>query len=196
MGYHAGNYIVLRHPKGSSAAKVAWFPGPKDAGWVKAGNKGFRKALAGSTVDIVAVRYGDTGKTTQTALLEEVLNAHPDIDYVAGTAVTAVAAVRILRARGLADRIKVMAYYFTPEVYREIKRGHLLGAPTDSPVIQGRIAVDQLVRILENRPFMKQVGPRIQVIDRGTINTFDRATSLAPGGFRTTYSVNVQLRTE
>lgn len=196
MGYHAGNYIALRHPKGSSAAKVAWFPGPKDAGWVKAGNKGFRKALAGSTVDIVAVRYGDTGKTTQTALLEEVLNAHPDIDYVAGTAVTAVAAVRILRARGLADRIKVMAYYFTPEVYREIKRGHLLGAPTDSPVIQGRIAVDQLVRILENRPFMKQVGPRIQVIDRGNINTFDRATSLAPGGFRTTYSVNVQLRTE
>ena len=81
-------------------------------------------------------------------------------------------------------------------VYREIKRGHLLGAPTDSPVIQGRIAVDQLVRILENRPFMKQVGPRIQVIDRGNINTFDRATSLAPGGFRTTYSVNVQLRTE
>jgi periplasmic protein TorT len=196
MGYQAGNYIALRHPKGSSAVKVAWFPGPKDAGWVKAGNKGFREALAGSAVEIAAVRHGDTGKTTQTALLEEVLNAYPDIDYVAGTAVTAVAAVRTLRARGLTDRIKVMAYYFTPEVYREIKRGHILGAPTDSPVIQGRIAVDQLVRILEHRPFMKQVGPHIQVIDSGNINAFDRATSLAPDGFRATYSVNVQLKTE
>lgn len=196
MGYHAGDYIARRHPKGSPPAKVAWFPGPKDAGWVKAGNKGFLKALAASAVEIAAVRYGDTGKITQTALLEEVLNAHPDIDYVAGTAVTAVAAVRTLRVRGLTDQIKVMAYYFTPEVYREIKRGHILGAPTDSPVIQGRIAVDQIVRILEHQPFMKQVGPRIHVIDKGNIDTFERTTSLAPSGFRATYSVNVQLRTE
>jgi protein TorT len=196
MGYHAGDYIARRHPGGNPAVKVAWFPGPQDAGWVKAGDKGFRRALIGSAVEIAVVRYGDTGKTVQTALLEEVLDAHSDIDYVAGTAVTAVAAVRTLRGRGLTDRIKVMAYYFTPEVYREIKRGHILGAPTDSPVIQGRIAVDQLVRILERRPFMKQVGPRIQVIDSSNISTFDRATSLAPDGFRATYSVNIQLRTK
>ncbi len=194
MGYHAGAYIARRHPGGSPAAKVAWFPGPQDAGWVKTGDKGFRRALVGSAVEIAAVRYGDTGKTVQTALLEEVLDAHSDIDYVAGTAVTAVAAVRTLRGRGLTDRIKVMAYYFNPEVHREIKRGHILGAPTDSPVIQGRIAVDQLVRILEQRPFMKQVGPRIQVIDSDNINTFDRTTSLAPDGFRATYSANIQLR--
>jgi protein TorT len=152
--------------------------------------------LAGSTVEIAAVRYGDTGKTAQTALLEEILDTHSDIEYVVGTAVTAVAAVRTLRSRGLTDRVKVMAYYFTPEVYRGIKRGHILGAPTDSPVIQGRIAVDQLVRILEHRAFMKQVGPRIHVIDSSNINTFDRATSLAPDGFRATYSVNIQLRTK
>jgi periplasmic protein TorT len=196
MGYHAGKYIARRHPGGSPAVKVAWFPGPQDAGWVKAGDKGFRRALVGSAVEISSVRYGDTGKNTQTTLLEEVLDANSDIEYVAGTAVTAVAAVRTLRGRGLTDRIKVMAYYFTPEVYRGIKRGHILGAPTDSPVIQGRIAVDQLVRIIEHRPFMKQVGPRIQVIDSGNINTFDRTTSLAPDGFRATYSLNIQLRTK
>jgi protein TorT len=196
MGYHAGDYIARRHPKGSPSVKIAWFPGPQDAGWVKAGNKGFRKALAAGAVEIAAVRYGDTGRITQTALLEEVLDTHPDIDYVAGTAVTAVAAVRTLRVRGLTDQIKVMSYYFTPEVYREIKRGHILGAPTDSPVIQGRIAVDQLVRILEHRPFMEQAGPRIHVIDKANINTFERTTSLAPSGFRATYSVNVQLRSE
>ncbi len=196
MGYQAGAYIARRHPGGSPGVKVAWFPGPQDAGWVKAGDKGFRRALVGSAVEIVATRYGDTGRAAQTALLEEVLDAHTDIEYLAGTAVTAVTAVRILRHRGLTKRIKVMAYYFTPGVYRGIKRGQILGAPTDSPVIQGRIAVDQLVRILEHRPFMKQVGPRIQVIDSGNINTFDRATSLAPDGFRATYSENIQLRTK
>lgn len=127
MGYRAGQYIARLHPKDGKPARVAWFPGPLDAGWVKDGDKGFRRALAESSAEILAVRYGDTGKYVQTALIEEVLDAHVDIDIIAGTAVTAVAAVaavKVPRIRGLSDRIKVVAYYFTPEVYREIKRGH------------------------------------------------------------------------
>ncbi|MEH6814151.1 MAG: TMAO reductase system periplasmic protein TorT [Motiliproteus sp.] len=196
MGYRAGEYIAQRHPPGSALAKVAWFPGPKEAGWVKVGDAGFRKSLVNSSVEIVATRYGDTGKQAQTVLLDEVLDAHPDVDYIAGTAVTAAAAVKALRARGLSDRVKVMAYYFTPEVYRGIKRGRILAAPTDSAVIQGRIAVDQIVRILDGAEYYKQVGPRISVIDQQNVNSFDRSTSLAPSGFRASYSTNVRLRKE
>jgi len=194
MGYRAGEYIAQRHPKGSAKARVAWFPGPKGAGWVKVGDAGFNKALAEGALELVATRYGDTGKAAQSALLNEVLDAHPDIDYIAGTAVTAAAAIKVLRARGLRKQVKVMAYYFTPEVYRGIKRGHILGAPTDSAVIQGRIAVDQVVRSLESKRFYKQIGPKIYVIDQQNINSFDRSTSLAPSGFRATYSINVRLK--
>ena len=196
MGYKAGEYIAKRHPKGGPVAKVAWFPGPKDAGWVKVGDSGFNKAIADSSVELIATRYGDTGKRAQTALLEEVLDAHPDLNYIAGTAVTAAAAVKVLRLRGSREKVKVMAYYFTPDVYRGIKRGHILGAPTDSAVIQGRVAVDQAIRILESKPYHKQVGPKIYVIDKQNINSFDRSTSLAPSGFRATYSTNVRLKEE
>jgi protein TorT len=194
MGYKAGEYIARRHPRGGVPANVAWFPGPRAAGWVQDGDRGFRRALSGSAAQIVAVRYGDTGRTVQAALIGQVLDARIDIDYIAGTAVTAGAAVKILRVHGLSDRIKVVSYYLTPEVYREIKRGHILCAPTDSPVIQGRIAVDQMVRILEHKPFHKRVGPHIHVIDKDNIGSFDRQTSLAPGGFRATYSTNVRLK--
>ncbi len=194
MGFRAGEYIARLHPRGGHPAKVAWFPGPKAAGWVQDGERGFRRALSGSAAEIVAVRYGDTGRTVQTALIRQVLDARTDIDYVAGTAVTAGAAVKILRSRGLNDRIKVVSYYFTPEVYSEIKRGHILCAPTDSPVIQGRIAVDQMVRILEHKPFTKRVGPHIDVIDKDNVGRFDRHTSLAPSGFRATYTTNVRLK--
>ena len=194
MGYRAGEYIARLHPKTGKPARVAWFPGPSEAGWVKDGDKGFRRALAGSSAQVLAVRYGDTGKAVQTALIEQVLDAHEDIDIIAGTAVTAEAAVKVLRIRGLSDHIKVVAYYFTPEVYREIKRGHILCAPTDSPVIQGRVAVDQMVRVLEHKPYHKKVGPHIYVIDSSNVGSFDRSTSLAPGGFRATYSINVRLR--
>lgn len=194
MGYRAGEYIARLHPMGGMPARVAWFPGPEEAGWVQDGDKGFRSALAASAAKILTVRYGDTGKAVQTALIEEVLDAHADIDIIAGTAVTAEAAVKVLRSRGLSDRIKVVAYYFTPDVYREIKRGNILCAPTDSAVIQGRIAVDQMVRMLERKPFHKKVGPHIYVIDSSNVGSFDRSTSLAPGGFRATYSINVRLR--
>jgi protein TorT len=194
MGYRAGEYIARLHPKTGKPVGVAWFPGPSDAGWVKNGDKGFRRALAGSSAEILAMRFGDTGKAVQTALIEEVLDAYAGIDIIAGTAVTAEAAVRVLRIRGLSDRIKVVAYYFTPEVYREIKRGHVLCAPTDSPVIQGRVAVDQMVRVLEHESYHQKVGPHIYVIDGSNVGSIDRSTSLAPGGFQATYSINVRLR--
>lgn len=196
MGFKAGEYIARLHPKDGRPAKVAWFPGPREAGWVRDGDRGFRNALRGSSTEVVDVRYGDTGRSVQAALIDQVLDARTDIDYIAGTAVTAGAAVKILRIRGLSDRIKVVSYYFTPEVYRGIKRGHILCAPTDSPVIQGRLAVDQMVRILEHRPYHKRVGPQIYIIDRHNVDSFDRETSLAPGGFRAIYTTNIRLKAD
>ena len=190
MGYKAGDYIARRHAAESEPVKVAWFPGPQGAGWVQVGDAGFKKAVEKSAIDIVATRYGDTGKNAQEALLEEVLDEEPNLAYIAGTAVTAEVAVKVLRKRGLSEKVKIVAYYFTPGVYRGIKRGKILAAPTDSAVIQGRIAIDQIARLLEGKPYLKHVGPSLQVIDASNIDSFERGTSLAPSGFRATYTVN------
>ena len=190
MGYKAGEYIAKMHPKGSAAVKVAWFPGPPGAGWVEAGNKGFQEAVADSAIEVVETKYGDTGKEVQLKLVEDVLEAHPDIQYIVGTAVTAEAAVGLLRSRGLAGKIKLMSYYFTPGVYRGIKRGQILAAPTDSAVIQGRVAIDQAVRILEGKDYIKHAGPKLYVIDSKNIDSFDRGTSLAPDDFKPTFTVD------
>ena len=190
MGYKAGEHIAKLHPKGSEPVKVAWFPGPPGAGWVEAGNKGFQEAVAGSAIEVVETKYGDTGKEVQSKLVEDTLEAHPDISYVVGTAVTAEAAISLLRSRGLSDKVKIMSYYFTPGVYRGIKRGQILAAPTDSAVIQGRVAIDQAVRILEGKPYEKHVGPALYVIDSNNIDTFDRGSSLAPDDFKPTFTVN------
>ena len=111
------------HPEGSDPVKAAWFPGPAGAGWVEAGNTGFIGAVEGSAVEVVDTRYGDTGKEAQSKLVEDALETHPDLNYIVGTAVTAEAAVPILRARGLSDQIKVLSYYFTPGVDQGISRG-------------------------------------------------------------------------
>jgi protein TorT len=189
MGAKAGEYLAKLHPAGSAPVKVAWFPGPPGAGWVEAGNTGFLGAIKGSAVEVVETKYGDTGKEVQAKLVEDTLQAHPDISYVVGTAVTAEAAIPILRDKGIDDKVKIVAYYYTPGVDQGIRRGQILAAPTDSPVIQGRIAIDQAVRILEGKDYLKHVGPALMVVSQDSIKTFDPASTLAPDGFSPVFRV-------
>jgi protein TorT len=113
MGSEIGNYLAEKHPEGSEEVVVGWFPGPAGAGWVEAANTGFMDAVAGSAVKVLEPRYGDTGKETQLKLVEDVLQANPEVNYIAGTAVTAEAAQGVIRARGLMDQVGILSFYLT-----------------------------------------------------------------------------------
>ncbi len=191
MGYQAGSYLNrLQENKGSSI-KVAWFPGPAGAGWVMAGDAGLRRAIAGSAIEILDSRYGDTGSAAQAKLVDAVISRHAeDLDCIVGTAVTAEAAVKILRKRGLAGKTKIISYYYGPGVHRGIRRGDITAAPSDLTVLQARIAVDVMVRIIEKKDYYKHVAPMVIVVDRNNIRTWDSSTTLAPRGFRPIFSIN------
>lgn len=189
MGAKAGEFLASLHPKGSEPAKVAWFPGPAGAGWVEAGNAGFMDKIKAGAIELLATRYGDTGKEAQAKLVEDTLQAHGDLSYIVGTAVTAEAAIPILRSRGLSKKVKIVSYYYTPGVDRGISRGQILAAPSDSTVIQARIAVDQAVRILEGKPYKKHVGPVLKVVTQQNHSEFDPSSTLAPDRFKPVFSV-------
>ncbi|PFG63075.1 monosaccharide ABC transporter substrate-binding protein (CUT2 family) [Thioclava sp. ES.031] len=190
MGKEIGSYLAQKHPEGSDEVTVGWFPGPAGAGWVEAANKGFMEAVKGSAVKVLEPRYGDTGKEAQLKLVEDVLQANPEVSYIAGTAVTAEVAQGLLRERGLTDKVGNLAFYLTPGVYSGIQRGFIEAAPADSMVIQGRIAVDQAVRILEGKDYVKHVGPKIFVITKDNIEDTPRSAVLPPDGFQPVFSVN------
>jgi signal transduction histidine kinase len=78
--------------------KVAWFPDPDGAGWVAAGDAGFREAIAGADIEILVSARGDTGRAVQGKLVEAALDQYADeLDYIVGTTVTSEATVEILR---------------------------------------------------------------------------------------------------
>jgi periplasmic protein TorT len=188
MGLAAGKYLTaLQSDK--KAAKVAWFPGPAGAAWVAAGDKGFRAALNGSSLSVIDGGFGDTGIAAQTRLIEAVLDNHPNIDFIAGTAVSAEAAVQVLQKRNLEQQIKVIAYYFGPGVHRAIKRGAILAAPSDSQAVLARISIDQAVRALEKQKMIRHVGVTIKMVDLKSLSEFDLNSSIAPAGFRPIFSV-------
>ncbi len=193
MGSQAGRYLQKLQAEQQRPIKVAWFPGPKYAGWVQAGDAGFREAIRDGAIEIVDTRYGDTGSGPQGKLIDDVLDRHADtLDFIVGTAVTAETAVKILRTRGLTGKVKIVAYYYGPGVHRGISRGQILAAPSDRPVLQARIATDVIVRILEGQDYFQHVAPKVVVVDRSNIRSWDAASTLAPRGFRPIFSVNAQ----
>lgn len=183
MGAVAARVIARRHPKGSAPVKVAWFPGPKAAGWVGFVERGFREAIAESSAEIAVTKYGDTGREAQVLLVEEALSEVPDLDYIAGSAPTAEAAVSILRARGRAGQVKIVSDYMTHAVYRGIYRGKILAGPTDFPVLQGRLAIEFAVRAVEGTLVHRHAGPEIVEIDRTRITPALLSETLAPASF-------------
>lgn len=189
-GNLAGSYLDRLTSGRAGPIRVAWFPGPQGAGWSAAADEGLRAVISASSMSLLATRWGDTGREAQTELIEEVLASAEVPDYILGTAVTAEAAVDVLRNRGLSERVGVMAYYYGPGVHRGIRRRQILAAPTDKQAITARIAVDTMVRILENRKHHRHVAPRVQVVDQESVESFDTHTSVAPRGFRAIFSVN------
>lgn len=190
MGQATGQYLANAHPAGSEEVTVGWFPGPAGAGWVEAAHRGFMDAIEGTAVKVLEPRFGDTGREVQQRLVEDVLSANPNINYLVGTAVTAEAAQGVVRERGLVGQIGILAFYMTPGVYTGIERGFITAAPADSMVVQGRIAIDQAVRILEGEDYIKHVGPEIFVVDQQNIGSVSRDTILPPVNFAPVFRVS------
>lgn len=183
MGYQIGRYITQRHQESESVIPVAWFPGPRKAGWVPFVDQGFRDAIKDTPVVIARVHWGDTDKTLQRNLVQATLDTQPQVKYLIGNAMMAEAAVSVLRERSLDGQIGIAATYLTPGVYRGIMRGKILAAPTDFPVIQGRLSIAQAVDLLEGRPYEKHMGPRIQIVDPANLDKIPPEALMPPPTF-------------
>ena len=183
MGHQIGRYIAKRHQDIASPVAIAWFPGPRKAGWVPFVDSGFRDAIKNSRISIVTVGWGDTDKSVQRNLVQSTLDKYPKVQYLVGNAMMAEAAISILRERGLEGRIGIASTYLTAGVYRGIARGKILAASSDSPVIQARLSIDQAVNILEGRHYEKHIGPVIRIVDKNNLDKISPDESMPPSTF-------------
>jgi protein TorT len=192
MGGAVGDYLK----KQNKPEKVAWFPGPPGAGWAEDATSGFKDAVSGSPAGIAVTKYGDTSKEVQLKLLEDTLQSDPSLTVVAGTAVTADAAVAGNVGGGKA---KIFADYLIPSTFDHIKSGKVTCGVSDQPVIQARMAVDMAVRLLEKIPLDDQKGRAfpapILVCGPGAgsaanLDAFIPETTFAPADFKPVFRVS------
>ena len=209
MGHSACKWVADQHPAGSGAVKIAWFPGPPGAGWSTGGDAGCNDAVAGSDVEIVQTKWGDTGKEIQLKLVEDVIQSQTfdgelELNYIVGVGPAIEVAIATLRDLDLSGKVKLAAYYYTPGMHMFLQQGRMDFAPTDQMIIQARISIDQAVRLLEGKGYATggrpEFGDTGRVIEHAqpiaigvtpaNIKDFDTSTTLAPKGWTPSFSVD------
>lgn len=193
MGFHAGEF-VMGDAKGMKEVNVVFLPGPAGSGWAPDTLDGFKESIKKfpGKINILAVKWGDTGKAVQLKLIENSLQTFPKIDYLIGNAVAADAAVGPVAELGRKD-VKIVSTYIIPPLYDKIKKGQVAAAPSDLTVTQGQMAVDMMVRILNGekpgKDFPFRAGPIIPTITKKTIDQYPYDMLFGPRSFRPEFKV-------
>lgn len=188
LAQKAGEYF--KELIGSRPVKVALLPGPAGSGWAEDLEQGFAGAIAGqSNIAIIDTKYGDTGKDAQMTLLQNILQAHPDVDYIVGNPVAAEAAPGLLATLGNTST-KVVSLIATPPVMNLVEREQVLMFPSDQAALLARLAVDAAVDVLEGRDIAASMGSTITIVTKDNVGTFDRKGTFAPDGYRPIFQVN------
>ncbi len=196
MGYKAGVYVAGQANKSARPVNVVFLPGPAGSGWAPDTLDGFKAAsskLAPGKVKILDVKWGDTGKNVQLQLIENALATYPQLDYLVGNAVASDAAPSALETAGRVGKVKVVSTYITPPLYQDIAKGKVAAAPTDFTALQGRMAVDMMVEILNGKvpgkDFPFRSGPVIQVVTPSNYRTFSYEAMFGAPNWRPVFTV-------
>ncbi|NDV27473.1 TMAO reductase system periplasmic protein TorT [Desulfovibrio sp. JC010] len=196
MGYYAGEFLAEQAEKsGRDNLKIAFFPGPKASGWAPETLHGFEDAMQyfPGSVEIVSVKWGDTGRVQQSRLVHEALAEHTDVDYLVGNAVAADVAPGILELTGRSAETGVVSTYIIPDLYDKIVKGQVMGSPSDLTVFQGRMAVDMMVRILNGekpgRDFPFRSGPFIPTVTTENIDSYPYDGLFGPRDYKPVFEL-------
>ncbi|MEZ5931926.1 MAG: TMAO reductase system periplasmic protein TorT [Alphaproteobacteria bacterium] len=191
MGEQTGKYLV--DSLAGDEANVVNFPGPAGSGWAESFNDGFKKAIDGvENVHLLDEKFGDSGVSVQLQLIQDALQAYPEMNVIWGTAPTAEAAMAAVAEVGRIGEIQIMSSYENQAMLDALERGDILGFATQYPVLEGRVAIDMAVRALQGEEVIAFVKPIPDMIAEGTVDQIDMTQVLAPADWSPEYSVEAQ----
>ena len=185
---NGGAYLAERYK--DTPARMVSFPGAPGSGWAEACQAGMEAGIAGSPIELLEAKYGDTGKSVQLKLIEDALQTYDDIDILFNVGVSAEVAVDAVDEAGLSDEIQIYPWQVTPQLIDNVRDGIIAAAGSVLLVPQSRIAVDLAVRILEGKPYVKRVFVNPLVFTHEKFDEFDPGYEMAPEGYRPVFSVD------
>ncbi|BDE73544.1 MAG TPA: TMAO reductase system periplasmic protein TorT [Aquabacterium sp.] len=187
MGESTGSFLA-QHVAGKQTNIVA-LPGPAGSGWAEQFAQGLKKAVAANKhLRLVDEKFGDTGVAVQLRLVQNALQANPDLNVLWGNATMIEGAIGALREANRKD-VLLIAEYENQAMLDALKSGQILGFATQYPVLQGRIAVDLAIKALQKEKVPSFVAPVPAMVTTSTLPSINTSLVLAPASFQAVYSV-------
>jgi periplasmic protein TorT len=187
MGAQTADYLV-EYLKGKDANVVA-FPGPSGSGWAEAFLDGFKGAIKGKTnISLLGDKFGDSGVAVQLGLVQNALQAYPNMNVIWGCAPAAEASIGAVAQTGRTDVI-ILSAYENQAMLEAFQKGQISGFATLYPVLHGRVSIDTAVRALEKKDYVKRAKSIPEAISKSNIDKINMSLVLAPADFKAVYSV-------
>ncbi|WP_434355336.1 TMAO reductase system periplasmic protein TorT [Parasalinivibrio latis] len=184
MGREVGDFLVKKQNQAGHPLTIAVLAGPKAVGGTFPVMAGLNDTIKGKPIKIVTEQWDDNSKELQRNLLQEIIEKHPNVDYIIGSAVAIEVGINTLRSAGKLDDIGLVSTYFSHGVYRGLRRNRIDFAPSDQMVLQGRLSVDQAVRYLEDKNPVLDLSTRIVGMTPAYLPQTIVENSLSPARFR------------
>ena len=169
--------FILQHQ--ASPGRIGWLPGPRGAGWVQHAEQAVGQLTKQHQLQWVHGGYGPPDAFHQTSLARDLMAQQPPLDWVLGNAVAIRALAQLqMRAKGAGPQL--VAYYSNPDVVELLREGRIAAAATDSPVLQARIAVDLAIRLMQQQPVPKHIGPQLHMLTPDNLSQYNLQQLLPP----------------
>lgn len=159
-GKMAGEYISeLIGGKG----KVVELEGIAGTSAARDRGKGFNDAIGGTEIEVVAKQVADFDRTKGLSVMENILQAQPEIDAVfAHNDEMALGAFKAIQASG--RDIKVVGFDATEDAVASVKAGEMAATVAQQPDLIGSLGVQYAIKVMNDETVDKSVPVELKLI--------------------------------
>lgn len=167
-GHIAGNYIATLVPANASVAHITCQPGyviPALRG------QGFKEIMDEKGIKVVAKQSADSQRIKGMDVMQNILQAHPDISAVfSENDEMALGAIEAIAAAGKSDQVKVVGFDGTADALAAIKGGRMAATVAQQPYEMGKLGVDTAIAFLDGKTVEKTTYVPVKLITADTAN--------------------------
>ena len=170
-GRLAGELIIEKLGGHGNVAELEGQPGTDAA---RDRSKGFREAIAGSPgIKLVASQPANFDRTQGLNVMENMLEAHPDINAVfAANDEMALGAVKAIQAAG--RKIIVVGFDGTRDGIAAVKNGSMYATIAQQPALIGSLGVDEASNVIHGQQVPASVSVPLKAVTKGPPAEHDR----------------------
>lgn len=143
-GLMAGEFIVDLL---GGSGKVVELEGIAGTSAARDRGEGFNKALEGQDIEVVARQVADFDRTKGLSVMENILQAQPEIDAVfAHNDEMALGALKAVQAAG--KDIKIVGFDATDDAVKSVEAGELAATVAQQPAMIGSLGVESALKVI------------------------------------------------